>query len=120
MVQLNTGAGSVGPGAARDTAGPDLVARIVADPEFQTLVRQRNRLGLFVVGTIIVVYFGYILLLAFAPGLMRSKVSSAITTGFPLGLGVLVVTFLLVAFYVGRSASKLDPDVARIVERATS
>jgi len=97
-----------------------IVARIEADPDFATLTRQRSRLGLSVVAAIIVIYFGYILLLAFAPALMRTHVTSSITLGFPLGLGVLVITFLLVAIYVGRSAAVLDPACARIVARSRS
>lgn len=91
--------------------------RISADPAFLELVRRRDRLGFVVVGSIVVIYFGYILLLAFAPGLMRSHVTTTITAGFPLGLGVLVATFLLVAFYVWRSRTILDRMSDEIVNR---
>lgn len=107
----------VGPGSG-GTIDPGHIARIEADPEFIRLTRQRSRLGLAVTAVIVVVYFGYILLLAYAPGLMRSHVSDSITLGFPLGLGVLLITFLLVALHVGRSASVFDPACARIVDRS--
>lgn len=91
--------------------------RISADPAFLELIRRRDRLGFVVVGSIVVIYFGYILLLAFAPGLMRSHVTTTITAGFPLGLGVLVATFLLVALYVWRSRMILDRMSDEIVNR---
>jgi uncharacterized membrane protein (DUF485 family) len=91
--------------------------RIEADPLFQDLVRERRRLGAIVSALMVAIYFGYILLLAFAPGLMRERVSSSITLGFPLGLGVLLATFALVAFYVWRSGTRFDPMVADIVAR---
>ncbi len=94
------------------------VARIAADPELAALTRARSRLGLAVVGAMVVVYFGYILLLAFAPTLMRSHVTAHITASFPLGFAVLVITFALVAFHVARSASHIDPVRERIVARS--
>ncbi|MBE7209604.1 MAG: DUF485 domain-containing protein [Gluconacetobacter diazotrophicus] len=90
------------------------VARTLADPAFRDLVRERGRTGAIVVGATVVMYFGYILLLAFAPGLMHERVTTEITAGFPLGLGVMVITFGLVAFYVRRSSARFDPLIARL------
>lgn len=97
----------------------DQMVRTLADPAFRELVRERGRLGRIVVGITVVVYFGYILLLAFAPALMHSHTTPVITTGFPLGLGVMVITFLLVAFYVQRSRRRFEALIARVQAGAT-
>ncbi|MCQ8240082.1 DUF485 domain-containing protein [Rhizosaccharibacter radicis] len=100
------------PGAA----DPDKL-EMLADPGFRTLVRQRDRLGLTVVGLTAAIYFGFVALLAFAPRLMHEKVSGVITVGFPLGLGVMLVTFGLVALYVRRSGRVFDHMNAELLRR---
>lgn len=82
--------------------------RIQADLDFQLLTVRRARLGAVVVVPAVVVYFGYIVVLIAAPHLMHMRVGQNITAGFPLGLGVMIVTFLLVVFYVWRSSVDLD------------
>lgn len=91
------------------------IARIEANPDFRRLVASRASLGATLVILTMVIYFGYIFLLAFAPGIMRSHATDVITMGFPLALGVIVVTILIVAFYVSRANGAFDRLRARVV-----
>lgn len=102
------------PGMHPEGPGEAEVARTLADPAFRELVRARGRLGAVVVGLTVVAYFGYIALLVAAPALMHAHATAVVTAGFPLGLGVMIVTFGLVLFYVLRSGGRLDALAARL------
>jgi uncharacterized membrane protein (DUF485 family) len=93
-------------------------ARIAVDPQFQSLVRRRDTASFICVGLTMVMYFGYIFLLAFAPGIMNMKVTDTITMGFPLALGVIVATILIVAVFVWQSNGTLQRLQDRIVRDA--
>ena len=49
-----------------------LIKRIEADPNFVKLVAERRSLGLTLSIAMIVIYFGFILLVAFAPGFLAT------------------------------------------------
>ncbi len=56
-----------------------------------------------------VIYFGFILLVAFAPGFLGASLTGGVTTvGIVLGLLVIVAAFLLTAFYVSRANGTYD------------
>ncbi len=101
--------------AGRTESG--LTAAIAADPDFRVLAARRARLGLLVVIPTMVIYFGYIAVLVTAPEILRVRIGQATTLGLPVGLGVMIATFLLVLFYVRRSASQLDRLCQAIVAR---
>ena len=55
------------------------------------------------------VYCGFILLVAFAPDLLKQRIGDGVTTlGFPLGLGVILVAIALTGIYVWRANSEFD------------
>jgi uncharacterized membrane protein (DUF485 family) len=84
------------------------------NPDFQELERTRGRLGWTLTAIMLVVYFGFILMVAFAPKLMATPVFGDITLGFPLGLGVIVIAILLTGLYVLRANDAFDKLTRRI------
>lgn len=86
-----------------------LVDRIQADPAYQKLKRERASFGWTLTVLMLVVYYGYILLIAFKPGLLASRIGSGtMTWGIPIGFGVIVFTVLITAYYVRRANSEFD------------
>jgi uncharacterized membrane protein (DUF485 family) len=80
------------------------VERIERDPRFRSLAEQRGRLELIITILILVVYFGFILLIAFAPGFLGTPFAgSVITHGIPIGISVIVSAFILTGIYVVRA-----------------
>jgi uncharacterized membrane protein (DUF485 family) len=56
-----------------------------------------------------VVYCGFILLVAFDKPLLASRLGEGVMTlGMPIGLGVIVFTVLITALYVRRANSEFD------------
>ncbi len=93
-------------------------ARLRATPAFLQLERSRGALGLTLTAATLLIYFGFVGLVAFAPALMGTPVFGTMTLGFPLGLGVIVSAILLTGLYVLRANSTFDALTRRVVEEA--
>jgi len=100
----------------RSPPGVSVPAQVRAHPAFAPLVRKRNLLALILTVAMLVIYFGFISLVAFSPATMARPVSSTITLGFPLGLGVIVAAIALTGIYVLRANAEFDRLTRRIVE----
>lgn len=91
---------------------------IKSDPQFQELVTKRSRFAWTLTLAMLVIYFGFIFVIAFAPGILAVKIGSGVTTvGIPIGLGVIVSAFLLTGIYVRRANSEFDDITTNIVGR---
>ena len=87
----------------------DLVERIAAHPKYQELKSKRTRFGLWLTLAMMVVYYGFILLVAFNKPLLATRLGDGVMTlGMPIGLGVIVFTVLITAFYVSRANREFD------------
>lgn len=91
-------------------------ARLRASPAFQELERRRGTLGLTLTIAMLVIYFGFVGLVAFDPALMGTPVLGSLTLGFPLGLGVILSAIVLTGIYVLRANSSFDVLTRRILE----
>src|SRR5687768_14653940 len=66
---------------------------LLNDPEFRAMARANDRISLILTSITLVIYFGFIFLLAFNQKLgdvIGRKISENITLGMPLGVGVIV------------------------------
>lgn len=87
----------------------DLVTRIAAHPTYQKLKATRSSLGWWLTAAMMVVYYGFILLVAFDKPLLASRLGSGVMTlGMPIGLGVIVFTVVITAIYVRRANDEFD------------
>jgi uncharacterized membrane protein (DUF485 family) len=91
---------------------------LLEDPEFQDLVRRKNRFSLNLTIVTLVVYYGFILLIAFKRDVFASKISGNITFGIVLGIGVILSCWLLTGVYVRWANQKYDAMVARLQDKA--
>ena len=83
--------------------------QVLLSPQFQELVRQRTKFAWTLSIVMLVIYFGFILLVAFAKPLLATKIGDGVTSlGIILGLGVIVSAFVLTGIYVQRANSRFD------------
>lgn len=83
--------------------------QLLRSPQFQELVRQRTRFAWTLSVAMLVIYFGFILLVAFAKPLLATKIGEGVTSlGIILGLGVILSAFALTGIYVQRANSRFD------------
>jgi uncharacterized membrane protein (DUF485 family) len=87
----------------------DLVQKIVSNPKYQQLVRIRTRFGWTLTALMMIVYYGFILLIAFDKELLAARIGDGVMTwGIPVGLFVIVFTVVLTGIYVWRANQKFD------------
>ena len=84
------------------------IRRIQGSRAFQTLIRKRRRLSRWLVGLLLVFYFGFLFAMAFAPGLLASSLL------IPVAMLLGIVT--LTAIYVWRANGEFDALTAEIAE----
>jgi uncharacterized membrane protein (DUF485 family) len=83
--------------------------QIAHSPTYQKLVRQRSRFGWTLTAIMLVVYFGYICLVAFNREFLARPIGAGVTTmSIPIGIGVILFTILITGFYVRRANSEYD------------
>lgn len=87
----------------------ELVDRIESNPKYQELVAKRSsfsiKLGIFV----LVLFYAFILTIAFNKEVLAIKIGDGITTiAFPVALAILVISFLTTIVYVRRANSEFE------------
>jgi len=99
----------------------DVAARVAANPKYQQLVSTRSAYSIAMTIAVMVVYFGYILLIAFDGNWLGAKIGEGMTTsiGIPLGVGVIVITIILTNIYVRRANTEFDQLNAEIIKEAS-
>ena len=74
--------------------------RAAADEQLKALAARRWRIALTLTAVMIVLYFGFIVLIAYDRPLLATLVTPGLTLGILLGALVIVVSWLLTFFYV--------------------
>jgi uncharacterized membrane protein (DUF485 family) len=80
------------------------------------LHRARWRIALALTGAVIVVYFGFILLIAYRRDVLARLITPGLSVGILLGALVIVASWLLTWFYVRWANSTYDTELERIRE----
>ena len=97
----------------------ELVKRIASHPKYRELKAKRSRFGWWLTLAMMIVYYGFILLVAFDKELLSRRLGEGVMTlGIPVGLGVIVFTIVITAIYVRRANSEFDDltaDIAKAV-----
>lgn len=93
----------------------DIVQKIKSNPKYQKLVSSRSTYGWTLTWMMMIVYYGFILLIAFNKELLSTKIGAGVTTwGIPIGLFVIVFTVIITGIYVRRANSEFDDLTAEI------
>ena len=98
----------------------NVAARVEANPKYHKLVSSRSVFSIWMTIAVMVVYYGYILLIAFDKEWLGAKLAEGMTTsiGIPLGVGVIVVTIILTNIYVRRANTEFDQLNSEIIKEA--
>jgi cation/acetate symporter len=97
-------------------------ARIRANPKFVQLVERRGRLAWTLAAVVFVLFYALVLTIAFAPGVIGSRVmeGSTLSVGIAAGLFQFVFFWVLTAVYVGKANSDFDAMTAEVVADAVA
>ena len=97
-----------------------VVDKIQSNPKYLELRSKRTRFGWTLTLLMMVVYYGYIALIAFNKPFLAQPIGAGVTTlGIPIGMGVIVFTVVITAIYVRRANSEFDSLTADILKHAS-
>ena len=97
-----------------------VIETIQNNPAYKELRRKRNRLGFSLTLLMLVVYYGYISLIAFDKPFLAQPIGAGVTSlGIPIGLGVIVFTIVITLIYIRRANGEFDRETAEILKDAT-
>ncbi len=98
----------------------DVTAKILADPDFRALTTRRSRFAWTLAAIMFVVFYGFILLVAFAPEVLATKIApgATLSIGWPIGAAIIVLAWVLTAVYVRRANGEFEALTVKILENA--
>ena len=87
-----------------------------APQDLRALAKARGRIAGILTAAMIIIYFGFIALIAFDPALLGRPVTTGLSLGILLGALVIVVSWLLTWYYVRWANTHYDTAIRRIGE----
>lgn len=90
--------------------------KVLSDPDFQALMRQKKSISTVLTMVIMTVYFGFMALIAFNPSALSAPVAHG-TLGIPLGIGVIILAWILTGIYVRWANSNYDTLVEQVKQK---
>lgn len=94
-----------------------LVERIKANPSYKELVQKRTgfavKLGIFV----LVMFYAFILTIAFDPTLLATKTGDGVmTVAFPIAATIIIISFITTLIYVRRANGEFEDLIEKVRE----
>lgn len=88
----------------------DLVHAIRSNPKYHELVSKRSKFAWTLAVAMLVIYYGFILIIAFDKAFLAQPLwtGSVTTVGIPVGIGVILSAFVLTGIYVFRANAEFD------------
>ncbi|TLP40953.1 DUF485 domain-containing protein [Arcobacter arenosus] len=87
----------------------ELVERIENNPKYQELVSKKNSFGIKLGVFVLVMFYAYILTIAFNKEILATKIGEGVTTiAFPIALAILIISFLTTVIYVKRANGEFE------------
>lgn len=90
---------------------------ILNDEDFRSLSRQKNTISVILTILELVLYFGFIALIAFNKPFLASKISGAISIGIPIAVATIFLSWVLTGIYIYWANSKYDVLVKKVKEK---
>ena len=97
----------------------ELVEKIKANPDYQKLVKTRTGFSIKLSIAMLVVYFTFILTIAFNPSALGVPLSAdtVTTIGIPIGVAIIIFAFVLTGIYTQRANGEFD-DLANKIKKS--
>lgn len=92
---------------------------ILNDADFKALSSQKNTISIILTVLELVLYFGFIALIAYNKPFLAQKLSEggAATVGIPIAVGTIVLSWVLTGIYIWWANTKYDVMVKKVKEK---
>lgn len=96
----------------------DINERIRNNPKYQQLVKTRTAYSWMMTIIMLVVYYGYVVLVAFDKEFLGTPIGEGYVTsiGIPIGMGVILFTIIITGIYVRRANNEFDAMTSEIIK----
>ena len=85
------------------------VEQVKNNPKYQKLVSERSKFAWTLSIIMLVVYYAFIMTIAFNPAALGAKIGSGVmTVGIPVGIAIIFIAFILAGIYVRRANGEFD------------
>jgi len=90
--------------------------KIKANPKYQELISKRGSFAWRLAIIILVVYYTFIMIIAFDPSILGQSLSGGVTTiGIPVGIIIILIAFALTGIYVNKANNEFD-DLSKSIQ----
>ena len=97
-----------------------IAEKIQNNPKYHELIKKRDGLAWTLTAIVFLMYMGFIMMIAFAPGILTATIGdTVIPQGMLIGVGVILVACLTTGIYVYKANGEFDAIVHEIVEEAS-
>jgi uncharacterized membrane protein (DUF485 family) len=91
---------------------------LLNDPDFKSLVSQKNTISWILTILELVLYFGFISLIAFNKPFLAQKLGEGATTiGIPIAVGTIILSWVFTGIYIFWANTKYDAMVKKVKEK---
>jgi len=92
---------------------------ILNDPDFKDLSRQKFTISIILTVLELVLYFGFIGLIAFNKPFLAQKLSAGVATtiGIPIAVGTIIFSWVFTGIYIWWANTKYDVLVNKVKEK---
>jgi uncharacterized membrane protein (DUF485 family) len=89
---------------------PNIQARIRSNPKFAEMVGKRTRFAIILSLVVLVPYYSFMMITAFNPAWLAQPISEGniITLGWPIGVILVVGSWLTTGIYISRANGEFD------------
>lgn len=96
-----------------------VVDKIQRHPKYLELQSKRNGIGVLLTILMMIVYYGFIALVAFNKPFLAQPIGAGVTSiGIPIGMGVIIFTIAITGYYVNRANGEFDRLTQEILKDA--
>jgi uncharacterized membrane protein (DUF485 family) len=87
----------------------ELVDRIKNNPKYTELVSKRSSFAVKLAIFMLVIYYGFTLLVAFNKEFFATKIGDGVmTVGWPMAVGIIIIAFVTTIIYVVRANGEFE------------
>ncbi|HYA87585.1 MAG TPA: DUF485 domain-containing protein [Nitrospirota bacterium] len=92
---------------------------ILNDPDFKQLSGQKDTISIILTILELVLYFGFISLVAYNKPFLAQKMSEggSATIGIPIAVGTIVLSWIFTGIYIWWANAKYDEMVKKVIEK---
>ncbi|MBU1096475.1 MAG: DUF485 domain-containing protein [Ignavibacteriae bacterium HGW-Ignavibacteriae-2] len=90
------------------------VKEILESEKFKNLVKKRLKVSVTLTVIMLVVYFGFILSIAFYKEFLSIKIGEHLTLGLPIGIGIIIFAWILTGIYTRWANKEYDKSVREL------